>query len=234
MIDDNCVTVSGHPDDLAAFKPFLPDTAVVCETNITGLYHVSSLLDTVREEVLSDVVSRGIRFPTFQDLFAPLRCSNTGEILCSSTESLMTSVVDMILIHPVHWDRVVKRISASIPIDSHVQILNFGGSKGLVKSLTKSLKEHGISNFQCLEMGGEGMLRAPTRHEPIAIVGMAVNMPGAKGVDELWDILRNGLRTLQPVRLLDFEDRIFLILCRSHRTDLSFPPTRLDKFLVVR
>lgn len=201
MIDDNCVTVSGYPDDLAAFRPFLPDTAVICETSLTGLYHVSSLLHTVREQVLSDVVSRGIRFPTFQNLFTPLRCSNTGGLLCSSTESLITSVLDMILIHPVHWDKVVKSTSASIPIDSHIQILNFGGGKGLVKSLTKSLKQHGISNFHCLEMGGEGMLRASTRHEPIAIVGMAVNMPGAKGVDELWDILRNGLKTLQPVRL---------------------------------
>jgi hypothetical protein len=151
VIDDNCVTVSGHPDDLAAFKPLLPDTAVVCETNITGLYHVPSILDTVREEVLSDVVSRGIQFPTFQDLFAPLRCSNTGEILHSSVESLITSVVDMILMRPVHWDKVVKSTSASIPIDCPVQILNFGGGKGLVKSLTKSLKQHGVSNFSALK-----------------------------------------------------------------------------------
>jgi hypothetical protein len=234
VIDDNCVTVSGHPDDLVAFKPFLPDTAVVCESNFTGLYHASSILDTVREEVLSDVVSRGIQFPTLQDLFTPLTCSNTGGILCSSTESLITSVLDMILIYPVHWDKVVKSISASIPIDSHVQILDFGGNKSLVKSLTNSLNQHGVSKIQRLEMGGDGMLRASTRHESIAIVGMAVNMPDARGVDELWDILRNGLKTLQPVRLLISKTAYSSFFCRFHRTDLSFPLTRLDKFLVVR
>jgi acyl transferase domain-containing protein len=51
-------------------------------------------------------------------------------------------------------------------------------------------------------MGGETMLQASSRHEPIAIIGMAITMPGAKSVDELWDILENGSNTLQPVRLL--------------------------------
>jgi hypothetical protein len=209
VIDDNCVTVSGHPDDLAAFKPFLSDTAVVCETNIAGLYHVPSRLDTVREQVLSDVVLRVIRFPTFEQVFVPLRCTNTGDVLCPSTGSLITRVVDMVLVHPVHWNEVVKSASASIPVDCPVQILNFGGGKGLVKSLTKSLKAHGISNFQCVEMGGDGKLQSVTRHEPIAIVGMAVNMPGAKTVDELWDVLKSGLKTLQPVRILYLDDWLF-------------------------
>ena len=198
MIDDKCMTVSGHPDDLAAFKPLLPDTAVICETNMIGLYHVPSRLYTVREEVLSDVVSRAIQFPTFPELFAPLRCSNTGEIVYSSRESLASCVVDMILIHP--GDKVVKNTSASIPSDCSVQVLNFG-DKGLLESLTKSLQQYGISKFQCLELGGGQVVHASSRHEPIAIIGMAVNMPGAKSVDELWDVLTNGLRTLQPVRL---------------------------------
>ena len=201
VIDDNCVTVSGHPDDLATFRAFLPNTTVVFETNIAGLYHVPSRLYTARDEVLGDVASRHIRFPTFPDLFTSLRCSYTGEILHSSMESLVSTVIDMILMHPVHWDEVVKNASASIPLDSPVQILNFGGSKGLVKSLTKYLKQHGISNVQCLEMGGELIPQeSQSHHEPIAIVGMAVKMPGTDSVDELWNILKNGLKTLEFVR----------------------------------
>jgi hypothetical protein len=37
--------------------------------------------------------------------------------------------------------------------------------------------------------------------EPIAIVGMAVNMPGAPSVRELWQVLQNGINTVEPVRL---------------------------------
>jgi hypothetical protein len=108
----------------------------------------------------------------------------------------------MMLMHPVHWNKIVENTSASIQSDCPVQILNFGGDKGLVKSLMKSFKEHGLSSFRCLEMGGETMLQASSRHEPIAIIGMAITMPGAKSIDELWDILENGSNTLQPVRLL--------------------------------
>ena len=87
MIDDSCVTVSGHPDDLAVFRAFLSGNAVVCDTNVTGLYHVFSKLYSVREAVRADVLSRKIQFPTFTEIFVPLRCSCTGEILHSSASA---------------------------------------------------------------------------------------------------------------------------------------------------
>ena len=110
----------------------------------------------------------------------------------------------MILMEPVRWDKVVKstQASASIPFDcpGAVKILSFEGAKGLVKGLTNSLEELGFSKFQCVEMGPERMVQSSSRQEPIAIVGMAVNMPGAKSLDEFWDILSSGSKTLQPVR----------------------------------
>ena len=38
------------------------------------------------------------------------------------------------------------------------------------------------------------------KQEPIAIVGMAVNMPGASNVGQLWEILVNGTNTVEEVR----------------------------------
>lgn len=237
MIDDSCVTVSGHPDHLLAFKAFLPDNAVVCDTNVAGLYHVSSKLYSVRETVLMDVLSRKIQFPTFSEIFVPLRCSCTGEILHSSEECLVRKVVDMILMDTVRWDRVVKSTSASISFDCPrpVQILDFEGGKRLMKSLTKSLEELRFHNFQCLEMGQERMVQPSSRQEPIAIIGMAVNMPGAKSVDELWDILSSGLKTLQPVCFLVFFTACVVPqFCRFRRTGLALPSTQLDKSGVVQ
>ena len=37
------------------------------------------------------------------------------------------------------------------------------------------------------------------KQEPIAIVGMAVNMPGAPNVGRLWEILENGSNTVEEV-----------------------------------
>lgn len=41
---------------------------------------------------------------------------------------------------------------------------------------------------------------ANLKQEPIAIVGMAVNMPGAPNVGRLWEILANGNNTVEEVR----------------------------------
>lgn len=38
------------------------------------------------------------------------------------------------------------------------------------------------------------------KQEPIAIIGMAVNMPGAPNVGRLWEILANGINTVEEVR----------------------------------
>jgi hypothetical protein len=41
------------------------------------------------------------------------------------------------------------------------------------------------------------------KQEPIAIVGMAVNMPGAPNVGQLWEILANGSNTVEEVHFLN-------------------------------
>ena len=41
---------------------------------------------------------------------------------------------------------------------------------------------------------------ANLKQEPIAIVGMAVNMPGAPNVGRLWEILKDGSNTVEEVR----------------------------------
>jgi Beta-ketoacyl synthase, N-terminal domain len=39
------------------------------------------------------------------------------------------------------------------------------------------------------------------KQEPIAIVGMAVNMPGAPDIGQLWEILASGSNTVEEVRI---------------------------------
>ena len=38
--------------------------------------------------------------------------------------------------------------------------------------------------------------------EPIAIVGMAVNMPGAPSASKLWELLEQGINTIAEVNVL--------------------------------
>ena len=46
----------------------------------------------------------------------------------------------------------------------------------------------------------ESVLDVYLKQEPIAIVGMAVNMPGAPNVGRLWEILANGSNTVEEVQ----------------------------------
>jgi hypothetical protein len=63
------------------------------------------------------------------------------------------------------------------------------------------------SSFQSIQVDNRSYLDkkisesdANLKQEPIAIVGMAVNMPGAPNVDRLWEILANGSNTVEEVR----------------------------------
>ena len=206
MIDDGCVTVSGHPDDLAAFKSFLPAGTRICETNIVALYHVPSKLNGVREALLKDVASRRICFPTFQDLFVPVRSSFDGGIVNGSLcdQPLIQSIVDMVLVQPVNWEAVVNCTVASIPSCSEVELLNVDISKTLLKGFENSLPHHCISDFRYFDLKNEDGFPTARAQVPIAIVGMAVKMPGAESVDELWNTLTKGLNTLETVGIFLF------------------------------
>ena len=219
MIDNNCVTVSGHPDDLAAFTSFLPTGTRICETNIVALYHVPSKLNGIREALLKDVASRGICFPTVQDLFAPVRSSFDGRIVNGSLcdQPLIQSIIDMVLVQPVNWEAVANCTVASIPPGSEVELLNIEMSKTLLKGLENSLSHHCISHFRYSDLKTED--DCSMAQVPIAIVGMAVKMPGAESVDDLWNILAKGLNTLEPVRVFFVPERFPLQLVQQIPAD---------------
>lgn len=201
-MDDNCITISGHPGDLALFTPILPEKAILHKTNIYALYHCPSLLQSVRDQVRGDVATRQIRFPTFQDLHLPVRSTFTGEVLsnasCTTQGTLVDFIVDMVITQPVYWDAVIEKTVACIPHGSHVQIINVGLGRSLVKGLEQSLVLRGVVNVDhqdsCIE---DAWRMAEVKQTPIAIIGMALNMPGAQTAGELWDLLMKGQNTTE-------------------------------------
>ncbi|KAF8962959.1 polyketide beta-ketoacyl-synthase [Flammula alnicola] len=201
VTSDDCVTTSGHPDYLAAFAATLPDGVITCETKINALYHCAQQLDVVRNEVLADVVSRDIRFPTFADLNVPIRSTFTGDIISnvSQSGSLVELVVDMVLTQPVNWDVVIQKTVASLPRDLSVNILNIGLGAGLIKRLEDACSRKN-RNCQTIDFADKTPASpSKIKQEPIAIIGMAVNMPGAPTVSKLWDILKSGKNTVSKI-----------------------------------
>ncbi|KAF5317486.1 hypothetical protein D9619_013156 [Psilocybe cf. subviscida] len=218
VMGSDLITVSGHPDDLDAFSQTLPQEVTTYSTGINALYHCSARLEGVRNQVLHDIAARNIRFPSWTDLFAPIRSTYTGDLLdangnCYSgpaPATLAEAAVDMILLHPVNWDVVIEKTLQSVPSpNSDIILLDIGLGSTLTKRLQRSLAQH-VRTLKILELREYGHSReAGVKQVPIAIVGMAVHMPGAASVGDLWSLLHDGMNTSREIPQSRFDYTLY-------------------------
>ena len=102
----------------------------------------------------------------------------------------------MVLTQPVVMDPAVSIATATLPC----HVVNFGPGTNLSPDI-----EHASGPQKSIQTDKRSYLDkhvpdANLKQEPIAIVGMAVNMPGAPNVGQLWEILANGSNTVEEVR----------------------------------
>lgn len=198
VLDDKSVTISGHPEVLDAFSRTVPTSVTVHKTSVDTLYHSSVHTETLRTQVLSDVTARGVVFPDYADVKVPIRSTYTGSALTKNdTGSLVEAVVDMILTQPVNWDLVTEQLVKAAPSDKDLRLLNLGPGTGLTRNLERLFPRDRISSLD-LSAGNPGEKVKP-KQDPIAIVGMGVHMPGARGTEELWRVLEDGINTISEV-----------------------------------
>ena len=202
-MDSACITVSGRPDILADYAAQMADKTdtVIHHTTLDTLYHVPVHANSLRHDVLADAASRNIHFPTFSDLKLPLACTFTGNPVTSgtTTRTLLEMVVDMILTQPVNWNLLVDRLAARCPSDTHLQVINVGPGSGLARVIERSLPDGSNSTIDLSITDDDRSRRSRAKQEPIAIVGMAVNMPGASNTSRLWEVLERGINTISEV-----------------------------------
>ncbi|KNZ72615.1 Conidial yellow pigment biosynthesis polyketide synthase [Termitomyces sp. J132] len=197
IMNDTCVTISGRPDILSDFSTFLATNVkvIIHKTSLGTLYHSPIHANSTRDQVLRDVVARRIRFPEFSDIQVPIRSTFTGDAITKNetSGSLLELVVDLLLVHPVNWNIMVDHLIKSLPQDTHIRLLNVGPGLGLTRT---SIQSHP---------------QPPPKQEPIAIIGMAVNMPGAPNVSKLWEVLEHGINTVSEIpgcrfRISDYQE----------------------------
>ncbi|KAG5652522.1 Type I Iterative PKS, partial [Sphagnurus paluster] len=202
VMDDTCVTISGRPDTLSNFVGFISNKKglVIHKTTLNALYHSPAHFDATRERIIADTISRNIRFPQFSDIRVPIRSTFNGKLITKheTSGSLLQLVVDMILIQPVNWNIVIENILNSSP-DIPIQILNFGPGSGLTRGIERAFPRGCISITDLTVAAANSQAEGKVKQEPIAIVGMAVNMPGAPNVSKLWEILDKGINTISEI-----------------------------------
>ncbi|KAG1727831.1 polyketide synthase [Suillus lakei] len=195
VLDTQHVTVSGRPDILQRFSSSISisKSCTIHPTTVDALYHAHTLRG-VHAQVLGDVGRHLIRFPDFSDLKYPVFSTISGKPLLpgSGHSSLVDAVLDMII-----------GLGSAALADAPTQVLNFGPSSGLLRMLEKSLSADKIICTDvaiCDSSSPDGPTGNNFKQEPIAIVGMALRLPGgARTANELWELLERGINTISEI-----------------------------------
>lgn len=106
----------------------------------------------------------------------------------------------MVVTQPVKMDpapNTTASISCHVP--GHRDFVNVGPGIILSPDIEHASSLQSIQTGKCSYVD-KHVSDANVKQEPIAIVGMAVNMPGAPNVSRLWEILANGSNTVEEVR----------------------------------
>ena len=145
---------------------------------------------------MEDLFSREIHFTISGGPILPARCSAYGEL--GPGRTLQETLLETILVLPVDWLSLVKQTAALLEGETSISLLNVCEST-LLQGFHRSLHPQAICVMKVPatpKLAGEHHHPKPV---PVAIVGMAVNMPGAADVDQLWNLLAAGLNTVQEV-----------------------------------
>jgi hypothetical protein len=110
----------------------------------------------------------------------------------------------MVLIQRVNWDKVTSIVAESIPKNETAHLVNIGPGSGLTRSMEKAFRNGGLvtqtHNIVFDDTKETTILEPPSPEECVAIVGMAVNMPGAPSSSRLWEVLEKGVNTVAEVQ----------------------------------
>ncbi|KAF8330663.1 putative polyketide synthase [Amanita rubescens] len=200
VMDDSSVTISGQPGVLATFSGTFGPGVFIHRTTVDTLYHARVHEESMRKQILVDISERKISFPDVSNLQIPIRSTYTGELITNNDpRPLIETVLDMLLTQPVNWDLVVDKVVETSPKDLRIQLLNVGPGTGLTKPVERALGSH--VTLLDLTTHNEicGLAEKLPKQEPIAIVGMAVNMPGAPNTSQLWETLERGINTIVKI-----------------------------------
>ncbi|KAG1901393.1 uncharacterized protein F5891DRAFT_1222928 [Suillus fuscotomentosus] len=211
ILDTQHVTVSGRPDILQRFSSSISisKSCTIHPTTVDALYH-AHVLHNVHAQVLADVGKHSIHFPDFSDLKYPVFSTVSGQPVLPSSEhsSLVDAVLDMIIVSPSDWLSVVQGLSSAVPANVPPQVLNFGPSSGLLRMLEKTLstKKATFTDAAVSDSSSTGGPTGNFKQEPIAIVGMALRLPGgARNANELWELLERGINTISEAYRFELE-----------------------------
>ncbi|KAI1082132.1 polyketide synthase [Whalleya microplaca] len=204
------LTLSGKPTEIASFVlERLPAQYRSKSTEVFSLYHNRHLLKDVRDQVFRDLGRCGALLQTKFQFATPLLSSATGEVLSFSArpsfEEVASELLDMILLEPIDW--VAVQNSIAVLTNEHggagiVSILNYGPGVGASPTALRYVVGQHVEIIDASRPGKRSSTetsRSKLDLDDIAIVGMAVDLPGAPDKNILWERLMQGVNSCSEI-----------------------------------
>ncbi|AEO59633.1 polyketide synthase [Thermothelomyces thermophilus ATCC 42464] len=217
VFSDVALSLSGDAADLQRVKTYLEGRSIECRwAHIHALYHGGSKSKRAVDATLSDAARRNIAFPGRKSLHASVISAADGAHMGSGSDSaaadpggpeetktniLLERALRNIFIDTVDWKGTSAGLRASIldrlegDSSAAYRIIGVGpGSRSLLDPFRGDSAHPGLGVIDNL---AESL--AQPAQDDIAIVGLSVNFPGAKGQEQFWQLLASGLSTVAEI-----------------------------------
>lgn len=227
VFSDTMLSLSGRGVDLQHIQAFLRARGLSADcrwAHIHAVYHQDSPQSQAAvNTVLSDVERRKIAFPGWASLHAPvLSCADGRHMSPSSnglnspdgsnpstpTTSLLEQALRNIFTERVEWKTTSSNlrdsIAARLQSDSSAAYCVLGVGPGTRFLLDPLLQASSHSPLPGLTVVEDAAMYAAPAPDDIAVVGLSVNVPGAKGQEAFWRLIEAGLSTVGEVRRLNY------------------------------
>lgn len=198
VTSDNCISVSGEPNQLKAFCRSLQTSSVTIRfTDIQVPYHSSIILQSAAERIVQDATK--FDFPTGFKI--PIRSTINGDLLEASSITV-NQVVSMILEDVCQWDLVAKQLAVDLAQCSaeDVNILAIGPGTSTANQIVEVVNRSGNVRAKLVDFtDGHIKYKTDPLEGKVAVIGMSCRFAGANSLEEYWQVIENGLNMVREV-----------------------------------
>ncbi|KUI69012.1 Conidial yellow pigment biosynthesis polyketide synthase [Cytospora mali] len=201
IFTDDLASLTGAPASLERFRTQLPPFASARFPQVHGYYHGGPDMEHCVQEVLADVESGNISFPTWSDLQIPLHSTRAAGLLKpDGSHSLLDVALRHILVDVIHWKQTWDYLEATTLSTSStrtpIRLVFVGPNTTALRLSWNSLQ---VKPDVEVTTSASVFQSPPSQVDDIAIVGMSVNLPCGEGITQFWDTLKNGTSAVSEI-----------------------------------
>ncbi|KAL5000327.1 hypothetical protein BDV10DRAFT_183395 [Aspergillus recurvatus] len=207
VTDPLSISIVGPVKTLSELKKYAEGEGLsVTELHLRGKVHNPENRDLCKELCALCHETPEMCLPDSSALQVPVRSNKTGQLVGKGI-SLTEEVVETALVSCCEWYNVMSGLAEDLQStgeSAHTVILFGTGRKNCVPAMPfeeRHLEVNKVDVVTYIESANDGPRLESFPEDTIAIVGAACRLPGARSLDELWELVSAGRSCVEPLPL---------------------------------